>query len=217
MALLTAAVVFLTSYTVSPLAGVRVEGTRMYPAADVWEAVPDRASLLTLNTATVEQRIESNPWVEGATVTREWDSGIVAVQVEERAALVNAEMDGRRVISALDGTELPGLGGADLNSVGLDGDQLEDILETGRVLENNKVAIDSVDRSDAGGVEATVDGRRVIFAGVVREAQAKALRGLMERYPDAERFDLRSSDRVVVVGVEGSGGNGDGSEGERDG
>ena len=186
----------------------------MYPAADAWEAVPDRASLLTLNTASVERKVESNPWVEGAEVTKEWDSGIVAVQVEERVALVNAEMDGRRVISALDGTELPGLGGANLNSVRLDGDQLEDILETGRVLEKNKVAIDSVEKADAGGIEATANGRTVVFGGVVREAQAKALRGVMERHPDAARFDLRSSGRIVVAGV---GNSGDGPEGERDG
>lgn len=199
------------------MAGVRVEGNRMYPAADAWEAVPKRASLLTLNAQTVEREVESNPWVEGAEVTKEWDSGIVAVQVEERVALVNADLDGRRAIFALDGTELPGLGGADLNRVRLDGDQLEDILETGRVLRDNGVAFDTVDSVGDGGIQATVEDRSVIFAGVVREAQARALRGVMERHPDAERFDLRSSERIVVAGAEGAGGSGDDSEGERDG
>ena len=48
------------------------------------------------------------------------------------------------------------------------------------------------------GVEARVKGRRVVFSGVVREAQAEGLSEIMRENPDAADFDLRSPERVVV-------------------
>jgi len=198
VAAITAGAIFVASYLISPVTGVRVEGNRMFPAADAWEAIPDHASLLTLNTKSVEREIESNLWVEGTEVTKNWDSGIVTVQVEERSAVMDAELAGRRAIFALDGTELPGLGGASLESVRLDGDQLEDILKSGKVLRDNGVSLDSIDAVDAGGIRATVEGRSVVFGGVVRAGQARALPGVMDRHPDAPLFDLRSPERIVV-------------------
>jgi POTRA domain, FtsQ-type len=184
----------------------------MFPESEAWNAVPDRASLLTLNTATVERRVESNPWVKGAEVTKNWESGIVTVQVEERRAVLDAEVNGRRVILAADGEELPGLGGADLGRVELDEDQLGEVLKFARILESNGVRLDSIDEAGPGGIEATVEGRRVVFSGDVGAGQARALEGIMSEHPEAPIFDLRSPQRVVV-GVPSNGGAESGPEG----
>ena len=190
--------VFVISYLSFPVTGVQVTGARMFPESEAWNAVPDHASLLTLNTAALEQKVESNPWVEGAVVTRNWESGIVTVEVEEGRAVLDAEVDGRRVILAEDGTRLPGLGGADLGRVELDEDQLGEILQFAKALENNGVTLNSVDEVNAGGVEATVEGRRVVFSGSVGEERARALEDIMDEHPEARIFDLRSPQRVVV-------------------
>ena len=172
----------------------------MYPETDAWAAVPDHASLLTLDTESLEQEVESNPWVKGAKVTEDWDSGIVTVQVEERRAVLDAEVDGRRVILSPDGAELPGLGGAPLGRVGLDPDQVGEVLEFARALEESGVRLDSVDAAGPQGFEATVEGRTVIFSDGSGEGQAGALASIMRRHPEAQTFDLRSPERVVVGG-----------------
>jgi hypothetical protein len=175
----------------------------MFPESEAWNAIPDRASLLTLNTASLERKVESNPWVKGAVVTKDWDSGIVMIQVEERRAVLDAEVDGRRVILAADGTRLPGLGGANLGRVELDEDQLGEILEFARVLEDNRVTLDSVDDVGRWGVEATVEGRHVVFSGSIGDERARALEEIMGEHPEAQIFDLRSPRRVVVGGTDG--------------
>ena len=200
MATLTSTTVVVLSYLTLPVTGVQVSGARMFPESKAWNAVPARASLLTLNTASLEREIESNPWVKGAVVTKDWESGIVTVHVEERRVVLNAEVDGRRVILAENGAELPGPGGASLRRVELDEDQLGEILEFARVLESNGVRLDSVDEAGPGGIEASVEGRRVVFSGSVASGQARALKGIMEEHPEARIFDLRSPERVVVGG-----------------
>ena len=178
----------------------------MYPETDAWAAVPDHASLLTLDTESLEGRIESNPWVKGAKVTEDWDSGIVTVQVQERRPVLDAEVGGRRVILASDGAELPGLGGAGLGRVRLDRDQVGEILEFAKVLSESGVRLDSVDAADPQGFVATVEGRGVIFSGGVGEGRAGALTAIMRRHPGAKTFDLRSPERVVVGGSSVDGG-----------
>lgn len=217
-AVLTAATVFGVSYLLYPVNAVHVDGARVFPEPLVTDAVPKRASLLTVNAAALERKAESNPWVESAEVTRNWESGIVAVEVEERRPVVDAEVDGRQRVLAADGTELPGLGGADgLAKVEMDGDQLGDVLEFGRVLKTNGVALDSVDGVGPGGYEATVEGRGVVFSGGSTgdlAGQARALPDVMARHPEAPLFDLRSPDRIVVAdsrpSYEGRGGLGAG-------
>lgn len=198
VALLTAGAVYVAAYLTYPVTGMRFQGTRMYPESEAWSSVPENASLLTLNAATLQGNIESNPWVESAEVTKNWDSGIVVVEVEERHAVVNAEVEGRTRPYALDGTELPGLGGADLSKVGTDRIGLGEVLAAGRVLEKGGVTLNSVDGIGQGGVEATVEGRSVLFGSSVDAEQAEALEGIMAENPDAEVFDLRSSGRVLV-------------------
>ncbi len=200
VAALTTVTVFVATYLYLPVTGVQVIGARMYPESEAWNAVPDRASLLTLNTTALEQKVESNPWVEGAEVTKNWESGIVMVQVQERRAILEAEINGRRVVVAADGEELPGLGGADLGRVELDEDQLGEVVEFARVLERNGVRLDSIDEAGPGGIEATVEGRRVVFSGGVGEGQARALKEIMSEHPEAGIFDLRTAQRVVVGG-----------------
>ena len=198
VALLTAGAVYIASYLTYPVTGLRFEGTRMYPESDAWSTIPENASLLTLNASTLREEIESNPWVESAEVTKNWDSGIVIVKVEERRAVVNAEIEGHGRVYALDGTELPGLGGAELAEVGTDRISLGEILAAGKVLERGGVTLDSVDGIGPGGVEATVEGHRVLFGGGIDAEQAEALEGIMAEHPDATAFDLRSSGRVLV-------------------
>jgi hypothetical protein len=208
VAVLTTVAILLVAYLVAPVAGLRVEGARMFPETEAWNAVPEHASLLTLNAEMLEQRVESNPWVEGAEVSKNWESGIVTVQVEERRAVLDGEVNGRRVILTADGRELPGLGGADLRKVELDEDQLGEIVEFGRVLKGNGVTLDSVDEVGPGGIEVTVKGRRVIFSGSVGDGQVRALQDVMRRHPEAPIFDLRSAERVVVGGPSNGGADG---------
>jgi hypothetical protein len=212
VAVLTTVAILLVAYLVAPVAGLRVEGARMFPETEAWNAVPEHASLLTLNAEMLERRVESNPWVEGAKVSKNWESGIVTVQVEERRAVLDGEVKGRRVILTADGRELPGLGGADLRKVELDEDQLGEIVEFGRVLKRNGVTLDSVYEVGPGGIEVTVKGRRVIFSGSVGDGQVRALEDVMRRHPEAPIFDLRSAERVVVGGPS-NGGAGGGPQG----
>jgi hypothetical protein len=212
-AALTTVVVFVVSYLALPVTGVQVVGARMFPESEAWNAVPERASLLTLNAASLQKKVESNPWVEGAKVTKNWESGIVTVEVEERRAVLDAEVNERRVILASDGTRLPEPGGADLERVELGEDLLGEVVEFARVLEGNDIRLDSVDEAGPGGIEATVEGRRVVFSGEVGAGQARALEGVMSEHPDAPIFDLRSPQRVVVGGPSNGGADGAGTAG----
>ncbi len=198
VAALTALTALTASYLLFPVAGVEVRGARMFPERIAWEALPRYASLPSLNTATLEREIEANLWVKGAEVLKDWESGIVTVEVEERRAVLDADLGGRRIVLAADGTELPGFGGPGLTRLRLDETQLEEILAVGEVLERNGVALDSVDAVGAEGIETTAEGYRVLFAGGVGDGQARVLKGLMEKHPEAAYFDLRSPDRVVV-------------------
>ncbi|HZC18706.1 MAG TPA: FtsQ-type POTRA domain-containing protein, partial [Rubrobacteraceae bacterium] len=135
MALVTAIITLIVCYLLFPVTGVEVKGARMYPESEAWKAVPEHASLLLLNPGALERQIESNPWVKGAKVLKDWNSGIVTVEVEERKAVLDGEVGGRRVVLSADGTELPSLGGTELKRVGLDEVQLEEILKMGEVLE----------------------------------------------------------------------------------
>ena len=177
---------------------MRVEGASMYPESEAVNAIPDHASLITMNTDLLEARVEANVWVEGAEVNENWKSGIVTVQVEERRAMLYAEVDGREIILSSDGEELPGLGGAGLDRMVLDRDQVGEILDFARTLHENGMRIDSVDGAGAYGIRATVQGRTVIFSKDVDERRAEALKSIMPEHPHARLFDLRSPDRVVI-------------------
>ena len=208
VAVVTTLLVVVAAYLASPVTGIRVEGASMYPESDVWNAVSEHASLLTLNEERLERKVEADPWVEGAEVTENYESGIVTVQVEERRAVLDAEVSGERKVLALDGTELPGLGGAGLSRVRLDRDQVEDVLRFGRVLRENGLQMDGLEKAGAAGFEATVEGRRVVFSGQVSPAQARALREVMGRHPGTPVLDLRSRERIVVASGSGGGAEG---------
>ncbi len=198
VAVITALAALIVSYLLFPVTGIEVRGARMFPESEVWKAVPNHASLLFLNTEALETGIESNPWVKGAKVIKDWESGIVTVEVEERRAVLDGDLGGRRVVLAADGTELPELGGASLERVGLDEVQLEEIVRVGKMLDENGVVLDSIDGVGPGGIEATVGGRRVLFAKDVGFGQVRALVDFMEEYSEAPYFDLRSPNRIVV-------------------
>ena len=204
MAAVTALAAFYGAYLLFPVTGVEVKGARMFPEREAWAALPDRASSLTLDEEGLEREVEANPWVKSAKVLKNEESGIVLVEVEERRAVLRGNPDrGRGGVWAADGTELPGLGGARLKQVELDEGRLEEILGISEALEENGVRLDSVDGVGAGGVSATVEGRRVLFGGGVEVGQARALAGVMQEHPEAPYFDLRSPERVVVAASEG--------------
>jgi hypothetical protein len=198
VAVATAFTVLVITYLNFPVKGVKVEGARMYPESEAANAIPNNASLLTLNEKMLREKVESNPWVEGAEVNENWNSGIVTVQVKERRPILYAEVDGREIILSSDGEELPGLGGAGLAKLELDRDQVGEILDFAKTLHENGVRLDSIDGVNAGGIRATVAGRPVIFSRDVTGGQAEALKNIMPQHPDARIFDLRSPDRVVV-------------------
>ena len=199
VALATTATVVAVAYLIFPVTGIRVEGATMYPESDAWDAVSEHASLLTLNEEKLERRVESNPWVEGAEVLEYNESGIVTVKVEERRPVLDAEVGGERRTLAVDGGELPGLGGVGLATVELDEDQVGDVLRVGRVLGEGGLQMESVDAAGPGGIAATVEGRRVVFAEDVSEDQVQALGDVMGRWREVAVFDLRSPGRVVVT------------------
>lgn len=198
VAALTAVVVYAGAYLLLPVTGLEVTGARMFPESEAWQALPQRASLLTLNTDAMERKLESNPWVQGAEVMKNWDSGIVTVEVKERRAVLSGLLNGREVYYSADGAELPGLGGARLGRVELDAGRVEEILGIVGTLRESDAKLESVDEVGARGVTVTVDGRRVLLSGDVGRDQARALEGIMEEHPEAPYFDLRSPGRVVV-------------------
>ena len=198
VAALTAIVVYIGAYLAYPVTGVQVEGTRMLSETRVLGSVSDRASLLTLNPELLERRLKSNPWVKSVRVLKDWESGIVTVEVEERRPILRSEVGGREAVYAADGTELPRLGGAYLPVVELNEKRLENVLNSGSTLEGIGAPVESIVGAGPGGIEARVGGRRVVFSGVVREAQAEGLSEIMQENPDAAGFDLRSPERVVV-------------------
>jgi hypothetical protein len=198
VALLTAFAALTVSYLLFPVTGVEVKGARMFPESEAWDAFPEHASLLLLNLDALERRIESNPWVKGAKVLKDWESGIVAVEVEERRPVLDGNLGGRRIVLSADGMELPGLGSAGLKRIEIDEVQLGEILRVGEVLEENGVTLNSVDGVNAKGVQATVEGRSVLFAGNLGGGQVRALEDLIEEHPETPYFDLRSPERVVV-------------------
>lgn len=210
VALVTTAAVVVVAYLSFPVTGIRVEGATMYPESDAWDAVSAHASLLTLNEERLERRVESNPWVEGAEVLDDSESGIVTVEVEERRPVLDAEVGGQRRTLALDGAALPGLGGTRLERVELDEDQVGDVLRVGKVLKEGGLLMESVDDAGPGGIAATVEGRRVVFGEDVSQAQARALGEVMGRWRPSAVFDLRSPGRVVVT-ADGDVGDGAGS------
>lgn len=199
VAIVTTAAVVIVAYLSFPVTGIRVEGATMYPESDAWDAVSQHASLLTLNDEKLERHVEANPWVEGAEVLRDTESGIVTVKVEERRPVLDAEVEGERRTLALDGGELPGLGGVGLSRVELDEDQVGDVLRVGRVLREGGLQMESVDAAGPGGIAATVEGRRIVFAGEVSGDQVKALGDVMGRWREPAVFDLRSPGRVVAT------------------
>lgn len=203
VAAFTALLAYAGAYLLFPVTGLDVTGARMFPQSEAWDALPDRASLLTLDAAELEKKVEANPWVQGAEVLKNWDSGIVTVQVEERRAVLSGVLDGREVFYSADGARLPGAGGARLARVPLDGGRLEEVLGVLGGLEGLGVAVESVDEVGAGGITVSVGGRRVLLSGRVGEDQARALGGIMEEQSEAAYFDLRSPGRVVVGEPEG--------------
>ena len=133
-------------------------------------------------------------------MNKDWSSGIVTVKVEERSPFVSGELEGRRFVYSADGTKVPGLGGIGMESVPLDPKRLEEILSAGRTLEENGVAIDSIVGVGPYGVEATVDGRKIIFAEEVRLHRPTHYQNLCSITHKYRVLICGSPERIVVEG-----------------
>lgn len=203
------ATLVIALYLLFPVEEVRVEGNEMLPDSAILQEFPERTSLPVVRARGLAQEVESNPWVKGVGVNKRWDSGIVAVEVEERDAVLDASLaGGERVVLAEDGTELPGLGGASLSRVEIDRARLEEIRAGQKALEENGVEVASVESVGARGVELSVRGAGgrvpVLFSGGIGGGQARVFEGLLRERPEARYFDLRTPERVVVGGAPAS-------------
>ena len=200
----TTVAVFIICYLFFPVTGLDVQGTRALPESEVRQTFPERASIPLLSSRNLERRLKSNPLVKDADVLKDWQSGIVTVKVEERQAVLDGSVGGRKIVVAQDGTKLPKTGEFSLEEVWLDESGLEEVLAGARALDEGGVSLRSIDRVDAGGVHATVEGpgrgagRQVVFADDIEEGQVQVLKGLINRRPEASYFDLRAPRRVVV-------------------
>lgn len=194
-------------YLLFPVEEVRVEGNERLSKPAVLESIPDRASLPTTQARNLEGQLNSNPWVKGIEVSRDWDSGIVVVKVKERDAVLNASLvGGEKVVLAEDGTRLPGLGGASLAEIEVGRMRLEEIREAQEVLEEHGVSVESVEEVGARGVELSVRGPegakvRALYSDGIGGGQARVLKGLLRERPEVRYFDLRIPGRVVVGGA----------------
>jgi cell division protein FtsQ len=199
--------ILISLYLLFPLNDIRVEGNEMLPASALLEDIPDRTSLPMIRAGNLERGLNSNSWVKGVDVNKDWDSGTVVVEVEERAAALNASLTGgERVVLAEDGTRLPGLGGASLSEIEVGRVRLKQIQEGQKVLERNGVEVESVESVGGEGVELSVkgsggsggSGSKVMFSGGIGGGQARMLEELLSERSEARYFDLRTPGRVVV-------------------
>lgn len=199
--MVAAAAIFIAALVAFPLESVSVRGTSEVPKSDIERLVSTRSSLLTLNTDSLEADIEGNPWVEGATVGRDWRKREVVVDVDERVAVLRVSVDGDVRVLASDGTALPGDGAKELPVVELQGWEVATILQAAEAVEGGGGDLESVDSVGEEGITATVAGRSVLLSEIVEVAQIEALGEVFRENPEDEAvFDLRSPGRVIVSG-----------------
>lgn len=176
----------------------------MLSDSEILGDIPERTSLPAISARNLGAKVDSNPWVKGVRVDKNWDSGMVVVEVEERDAALNASLAGsEKVVLAEDGTRLPGLGGASLTTIDLNRVRLEEIQAAQKVLERNGIGVQSVKSVGASGVELSLrgpenSGSLVLFSGEIGGGQARVLKGLLREHREARYFDLRTAGRVVV-------------------
>ncbi|MGI8650226.1 MAG: cell division protein FtsQ/DivIB [Rubrobacter sp.] len=193
-----AATIFVGAYVAFPLESVSVEGTEMLPKSKVEQLVSSRTSLLTLNAASLKEEIEASPWVEDATISRDWQKREVIVDVDERVAVLRASVDGKTEILASDGASLPGDGDMDLPVVELESWQTSEVLAVARAIEDGGAGLESVDSVGVEGISATVAGRKILLSDSVKTEQIEALGDVFRENPEAAVFDLRSPGRIIV-------------------
>ncbi|QIN78832.1 FtsQ-type POTRA domain-containing protein [Rubrobacter marinus] len=172
----------------------------MFPEREAWAAVPDRASLLTLDEERLERRVESNPWVKGAEVLKNQGSGIVVVEVEERDAVLSGDLGRESGVWAVDGTRLPGSGGAPQAGRARRGAAGGDLGHR-RGVGGERGAPRLGRRGGSGGIEATVEGRRVVFGGTSGRTGPRP-RGDHEGAPRGPVLRPPLPERVVVGAAE---------------
>lgn len=100
------AVTLMSGSNLFAVTSLTVEGNRMASTQQILDkgGLARGMSLLALDCRGAEGQILGHPWVEEATVERQWPDGVL-VRVRERQplALVNLEREGRRQLYYLDG------------------------------------------------------------------------------------------------------------------
>lgn len=200
---MTAACVFASAYLLFPLNGIQVKGAVMFQRSELSDFDSRGSSLLTLNSSALEKTVLEDPWVSDVSVEKNWSDNVAVVKVEERKPILMAKIDGEEVVFAPDGEELPGEGTVDLDPVEVEWYEVDGILRAVRTMRESGARVGSVEGYGVEGIEATVEGYKVIFSEDVGPEQARALRGVIAANPQASGFDLRSPGRVVVSGDPG--------------
>ncbi len=194
----------IVSYLLFPVEQVNVEDNQRLPEEEILQNIPERTSLIAISARSLYNDVNSNPWVEGVNVNKNWRSGTVTVQVEERNPSLNVKLqNGESVVVAEDGTRLPGLGGSSLPEVELDADRLDEVQSIQRTLDEGGVEVKSVNSVGAQGIVFSVsraEGQdaRVIASEDVGIGQARVLDDLLRERPEARYFDLRTPGRVIA-------------------
>jgi cell division protein FtsQ len=107
--------------TYTPLFGARhidVEGTRSLTYAKVLRiaGVREGTNVFHLETAAVQRRLRSSPWIADASVERDLPSTI-RIRIIEREPVARASIGGRMQAVAGDGTALPGADASDTSDL----------------------------------------------------------------------------------------------------
>lgn len=196
--------VAIVSYLIFPAEQVRVEGNQRLPEQEILQNIPERTSLPAINARGLHGDVDSNPWVKGVSVNKDWSSDTVTVQVEERTPSLNVRLEsGESVVVAEDGARLPGLGGVSLPEVELDAARLEEVQSIQKTLDEGGVEVESVESVDARGIELSVSrseapDARAIVSNEVGSGQVRVLVNLLRERPEAGHFDLRTPERVIA-------------------
>lgn len=170
VALLLLAGLLLAVWFGLPIRSVRVEGNRALSSARVAELAGVRKGFgWVYYGAWRASALEQHPWVRGATLTRVFPDTVV-VRVEEREPAARVVRDGREVVIAWDGVELPGAKPLGPLLSGWGPDRTDEAIAAARLLARYNV--NSVDYTPSGLTVKTAAG--TVWSGSLASLQKYA-------------------------------------------
>lgn len=192
----------LATYT--PLFGareIRVDGNASLTVGEVVElaGVEEGTNVVHLDTSAAEEALEGDPWIRGATVTKDLPATIV-IRVVERYPVLEA---GTEVLAA-DGTALPGAdprGLPALEAVAgdlLEGARLAGATAAGAMTPPVRRRVRTILVGSDGDLVLVLDGGITVFYGAPGEdaEKAEALRALLA-WAEEEGVAIASADVSV--------------------